>query len=276
MMPTLRSDHVRDVAERAEEHPAVERLARAGLAARTVVWTVVGLLALSLATGGSQQADQSGALRELAERPLGAVLLTAMSLGFLIYSAYRVLCGVVGHRSHRSAAKRWLHRTKSLGEAAVYVGAAVSSGRVVLGDRPDSEEQTQSVTATVMGLPGGRTLVGLAGATAVVVAVVLLVRACRHEHEERLETDRMPRWLVTPALWLGTAGLSGRSVAIVLVGGFLVNAALRFDPDEAKGLDATLQTLREQPFGPYLLLLAALGLLCYALWSLMETIYRDV
>lgn len=275
-MPALRPNDVRDAAERAEEHPVVERLARAGLAARTVVWTLVGLLALRLAFGGSEQADQSGALRELAERPLGTVLLAGMSLGFLTYSAYRFLCGAVGHRSQPSGVKRWLHRVKSAGEGAVYVGAAISCARVVLGDRPDSEEQTASVTATVMGLPGGRTLVGLAGATAVVVAVVLLVRACRHDHEERLETERMPRRLVRPALWLGTAGLGGRSVAIALVGGFLVNAALRFDPDEAKGLDATLQTLREQPFGPYLLLLAALGLLSYGLWSLVETLYRDV
>jgi hypothetical protein len=125
-----------------------------------------------------------------------------------------------------------------------------------------------------MELPGGRTAIGLGGAVAVVVAVVLFFRACGHHHLDRLED--VPARLERPVAWLGVAGLGGRSLAVALVGGFLVNAAVRFDPEEAKGLDAALDELAQQPFGTGLLLLAAAALLCYGLWSLVEAVWRDV
>jgi hypothetical protein len=271
----LSPDRVKRFAERAEDHHLVERFARAGLGSRGVVWLFIGALAASVAMGGgsSQQSDQSGALRALADTPGGFVLLLALALGFVCYSGYRFLCAAVGHR-HDQTRKRVLHRLKSGGEGVIYAAAAVSSLRTAFGDSPDSEEDTRSTTATVMELPGGRTVVGLVGAVAVVVAVVLFVRALTHHHAERLEN--VPARLERPVVWLGVAGLGGRSLAISLVGGFLVNAALQFDPDEAKGLDAALDELARQPFGMWLLLLAAASLLCYGLWSLVEMLWRDV
>jgi hypothetical protein len=268
------TDDVKQVAERAEEHRVVERFARAGLGSRAVVWVLIGVLAASVAFGGgSEDSDQGGALRAVGETPGGAALLVLMALGFLCYSAYRFLCAAVGHRTEGKR-DRVLSRLKSAGEGGIYTAAALSTLRTVLGDSPDSEEETRSMTATVMELPGGRTVVGVAGAVAVVVAIVLFVRVCRHQHTERLEN--VPQRLRRPVAWLGVAGLGGRSLAIALVGGFLVNAAVRFDPNEAKGLDAALSELAQQPFGTVLLLLAAASLLCYGLWSFVEMLWRDV
>jgi hypothetical protein len=268
-------DDVKQLAERAEEHRLVERFARAGLGSRAVVWVLIGLLAASVAFGGGsgESSDQGGALRAVSQTPGGTLLLLLLAAGFLAYSAYRFLCAAVGHR-HAETRKRWLHRAKSGGEALIYGAAAVSSVRAALGDSPDSEQDTRSLTATVMGWPTGRVLVGVVGVAAVVVAVALFVRALQHHHAERLEN--VPTWAKRPVVWLGVAGLGGRSLAIGLVGGFLANAAVQLDPDEAKGLDAALDTLAQQPFGVGLLLLAAASLLCYGLWSFVEMLWRDV
>jgi hypothetical protein len=51
---------------------------------------------------------------------------------------------------------------------------------------------------------------------------------------------------------------------------------VRFDPNEAKGLDAALQVLAQQPYGRALLGLAVVGLLGYGVWSLLEAVYRRV
>ncbi|MGZ6826078.1 MAG: DUF1206 domain-containing protein, partial [Mycobacteriales bacterium] len=75
---------------------------------------------------------------------------------------------------------------------------------------------------------------------------------------------------------LGLVGLLGRGLVFCLIGGFLVDAAVTFDPDKAKGLDASLKTLAQQPFGTVLLLAAALGLLAFGLWSFVEARYRRV
>jgi hypothetical protein len=55
-----------------------------------------------------------------------------------------------------------------------------------------------------------------------------------------------------------------------------VRAAVQFDPEEAKGLDAALQVLSQQSFGRVLLLAAVVGMLGYALWSFVEAAYRDL
>ena len=276
---TTTTDKVRDTAERAHRSDGVERLARVGLAARTLVWFVLGGLVLRLALGqggADQSADQSGALKSIAGTPLGGALMVALTLGFLVWALYRLLCDAVGHRDVSDTKKRWAHRGKAAVEGLIYLVATASAVRVLTGGRSDSEEQTNSVTAAVMGVTGGRTLVGLAGVGLVAVAAALAWRALHREHASKLEHFRVPRSLRRPAVTVGVVGLVGRSAVVALIGAFLVNAAVRFDPEQAKGLDASLRAVAEQPFGQALLALAAVGILGYALWSLIETLWRDL
>ena len=61
------------------------------------------------------------------------------------------------------------------------------------------------------------------------------------------------------------------------VAGVLVVVAARTDqPAKAAGLDGALKTLRDQPFGPVLLFLAAAGLIAFGLYGLLEARYRRV
>ena len=275
---TQTADKVRETAERAHGSDGVERLARVGLAARTLVWFVLGGLVVRLALGqtGGQSADQSGALKSIAGTPIGGLLLVSLALGFLVWALYRLLCAAVGHRDVADDKKRWAHRAKAAAEGVLYLIATASAVNVLVTGRGDSEEQADSVTAAVMGVTGGRTLIGLAGLALIVVAGVLAWRAVNREHSSKLEHFRVPRPLRRPAVTVGVVGLVGRSAVVALIGAFLVNAAARFDAEQAKGLDASLRAVAEQPFGRWLLALAAVGILGYALWSLIETLWRDL
>ena len=273
-MPT--TDEVRSTAERAQSSSTAEGLARVGLAARTLVWFVLGGLVLQLALGQQgEQADQSGALKTLAATTFGGVLVAGLVVGFLIWGGYRLLCAAVGHRDERGA-KRWAQRGKAATEGLLYLLLAASSARVLFGGQADSEQDADSVTAAVMGVTGGRTLIGVAGAGAILLALALAWRAVHREHSDKLELSRVPDRLRRPAVTVGVFGLVGRSAVVGLVGGFLVNAAVRFDPEQAQGLDGALHVVAEQPFGSVLLGSAAVGVLGYALWSLIETLWRDL
>ena len=59
-----------------------------------------------------------------------------------------------------------------------------------------------------------------------------------------------------------------------IVGLFLVLAALQFEPSEAGGLGNALQTLLQQPFGPWILGVVAFGLVSYGLFMLAVARYR--
>jgi hypothetical protein len=61
-----------------------------------------------------------------------------------------------------------------------------------------------------------------------------------------------------------------------LVGFFLVRAAYQYDPSEAIGLDGALAKLAHQPYGRWLLAAAAVGLIAYGVFALIQARYRDV
>jgi hypothetical protein len=74
----------------------------------------------------------------------------------------------------------------------------------------------------------------------------------------------------------GQFGFVAKGVAIALIGVLVVVAAVRFRPDEAAGLDVALKTLAAQPFGPYLLVVVALGLAAYGVFCVFDARYHRV
>lgn len=255
-----------------EDSGAVHGLARLGLGARSVVWLVIGLLLLSVALGGSEQTDQGGAMRAVAEQPFGTALLVVLAVGFFGHGLWRLLTAAVGHRHESDPKKKWGQRALSLVKGLVYASLGVATVRFLL--EGASQDQTQSRTAQLMSAPFGRTLVGVLGLVVVGVGVAMAVRGVKHDHADDLETARMPSGLRRPAVRVGVVGLVGRGAVFGLIGVFLVRAAVLFDPSEAKGLDAVLQTVAAQPYGKVLLVLAVLGILAYACWSFVETLYK--
>ncbi len=60
------------------------------------------------------------------------------------------------------------------------------------------------------------------------------------------------------------------------MGILVVSAALTYDAEKARGLDAALRTLVEQSYGPILLGLVALGIACYGVYCFVQSRYRKV
>ncbi len=261
-------------AKKAENSTAVEWLARLGLVSRGIVWMVVGLLATQVALGSTAKADKNGALQTIADKPFGHLLLVVLVIGFLGYAAWRLLEGAVGHTGEDEGRKRWTKRGTSLFRGLVYLGLAVSTLKFLVSGGGD--DKTRPLTARVMGATGGRELVFLVGAGTVIGGIAMVVRAFRQKFEDKLELGSMPSWLRSATSPIGMFGLTSRGLVFALIGGFLINAAVRFDPTKAKGLDASLKTLADQPFGRVVLFAAALGLLAFALWSFIEARYRKI
>jgi Domain of Unknown Function (DUF1206) len=76
--------------------------------------------------------------------------------------------------------------------------------------------------------------------------------------------------------WLGVIGTTARGVVFALVGVLVLQAAITYQPAKAGGIDKALLTLRNQPFGEFLLILAALGLIVFGVYGLCEARWRRV
>ena len=264
----------KQAAKRVENSTAVEWLARLGLFSRGIVWLVVGLLSVQVALGDNAKADKNGALKSIADKPFGHLLLVVLVIGFLGYAAWRLLEGAVGHTDEEEGRKRWTKRGTSLFRGAIYLSLALSTLKFLLNG--GGNDKTQPLTARVMKATGGRELVFLVGAGIAIGGVAMAARAFKQKFEDNVDTAAMPPSIRSATTVLGTAGLASRGFVFVLIGGFLIDAAVRFEPQKAKGLDASLKTLAHQPFGRVLLFVAAIGLLAFALWSFIEARYRKI
>jgi hypothetical protein len=261
-------------ARRAAHSPAMHVLARAGLVARGVIYILIGWVAILLAVGHStREADQAGALQLLAGKPYGLVSLWLLGIGFIAYALWRFSEAAFGVAGEGNGAGP---RLKSLVRGLVYAAFAYLTFQIIAGVHSNEATKQQDVTASVMHHAGGRWLVGIVGLIIVIAGVALIAQGIRHKFMRQLETSRMTRRERRIVEWLGVIGTTARGVVFALAGVLVIDAAVTFSPAKARGVDGALNALRNQPFGEFLLLLAALGLLIFGIYGLCEARWRRV
>jgi hypothetical protein len=262
--------------ETVARQPAFEWLARAGLVARGVVYGVIGALAVALALGaGGKATNQQGALKTIAEGPLGKVALVALALGLGGYALWRIVRAAIGHGPEQSDSG--LDRIAALASGIAYgilfvtaVSLLVGSGNAGSSGHPDQ------TTAGVMDWTGGRWLVGAAGVIMLGVAAYQGYKGVSRDFLEDSKTEQMTAEVKRAFTVLGVVGHLSRMVVFGLVGWFLLRAAIDFDPDKAVGLDGALAKLAHASYGPLLLGIVAAGLVAFGCYSLADARYRRV
>jgi hypothetical protein len=254
-------------------------LARGGLTARGIVYVLIAALAAQVAMGRrGNTADQKGALQQVSEEPFGRVALIALALGFAAYAAWRLLTMVSGEPGTRggAGASQAAQRLAAGAQGVIYAALCVTTVALLAGSGGGSSaaQKPAGWTSRLMALPAGRPLVAAVGAGVIVGGLGLAWWGFRAKFVERLMLGHMRpparRWVVR----LGVAGQVSRGIVFALVGASLLKAAADYDPAQAKGLDDTLRSVADRPFGTVLLLLTAAGLLAFGLYSLVEARYR--
>jgi hypothetical protein len=262
-------------ARRASNSPAARALARAGLTARGVLYILIGLVAILVALGQtSQEADQQGALQLLAGQPYGLAALWLLGIGFAGYALWRLseaAFGVTGEGNGAGA------RVKSLVRALIYAFFAYLTFKIIAGTGTGSQtKKQQDLTASVMQHSGGQWLVGIAGLAIVIAGLVLVLEGIRRKFLKYLQLSQMSPRTRRIVEWLGTIGTAARGAVFALAGVLVIEAAVTYKPAKAGGIDKALLTLRNQPLGEFLLILAALGLIIFGVYGLCEARWRKV
>src|ERR1700760_4427447 len=87
----MSTQEVVTTARRASHSTTMSGLARFGLATRAFVYLVIGWLAIQIALGHrSHEANQRGALAEVAQQRAGIVVLWVLGLGLAAYALWRL------------------------------------------------------------------------------------------------------------------------------------------------------------------------------------------
>jgi hypothetical protein len=250
-------------------------VARGGLVVRTCFYLLLAGLTLQVAwdgTSSGQQTNAHGALAAIAEQPLGMAVIAAAALGFLVLGVVRI----AGAVRDRQADRR--QRVLTAAQGAFYAALTYVPLSFLFGSRSTGSEHAQhNQTAAVLGWPGGRALVVAAGLVVLAVCAYQIKSAVTQDFTDGLDLRSAPRWVCRIVEVAGSVGIVARAVVFVPIGIFLIVAAVQSDAAHAKGLDAELALVARQSWwGPAVLVVVALGLVVFALYSGLEARYRRV
>jgi uncharacterized protein DUF1206 len=273
MTPTrdLNTSRAEGTARQAANSETLTKAARLGFVAKGLVYALIGVLAFQVALGGSERADQKGALQKVAEQPFGTFVLWLMVIGFTGYALWRFSEAAWGRRDEIDEKKRTVKRLGSAANGLVYLGFGILALRTATGG---SSTDQSTWTAKVLDHSGGRTLVVIAGLVVIGIAIGLTARGLKTDFEKHLNTGQMSPRTYDAVRRLGQVGYVARGAVFALVGVFIIKAAVDHEPGKSGGFDTALKSVADAPFGQFLLLAAAVGLICFGVYCLAEARYR--
>lgn len=257
--------------------PWIRGVARFGFWALGFIHVVVGVLALQLAAGFGGETDSlHSALSAIYKHPWGGTLLIVLAAGFTCYAAWRLVQAIwnpdrIGH----DFIGTWVRVGCGLG-GLIYLGLAFSAVRLVFfggdGGREGERQHMESMTAATLAHPWGRPLLAAVVVILAAAAITNVVRAWRAKFSDQLAAARMASLAHAVVVTLGRYGYLARGSVFAAAASLFARAALDRDPREAGGMSAALGELLRQPFGRWLLGIAAAGFIAYGLfcWSLIR------
>lgn len=252
----------------------VERLVRFGYIIRGLLYIVVGVLAIEVALGqGGTTTGKGGAIAAIAAQPFGKLLLALTAVGLVGYSLWGFIRAILDPMHKGTDPKGIAQRIGYAVSGLTYGALLIPTVQFLIGSggggTSDSQGE-QGLTAKLLTAPFGLWIVGIVGIIGMIGGLGQFWLALTAGFKKDLKSGEMSDKEMKLAVAVGRFGMAARGVVFVMAGFFILQVALRSDPKQAKGLDGSLQTLAQQPYGPWLLGIVALGLISFGVYSALS------
>ncbi len=263
-----------------EVGPWVERLARVGFLAKSILYITIGVLAAQAAIGhggGKTVTDQRGAMVRLISAPFGRLLLAIIALGLLGYAVWRLAQGILDPERHGRDAKGIAIRIGAIGIGIIHLGLAYSAIMLALGHAGGgggSGDRSRHYSARILEFPGGVIALWLVAGGFVGYGAYQLFRAYKTKLDKQLELGRMSRdagrWVINVSRF----GIAARGVVFGTIGVLFARAARDHNASEAGGLGDSLHELVDLGREPFAVV--AFGLIAYGVYQALNARYRRI
>ena len=249
-------------------------LARAGYAARGVVYAIVGFFAVLAGFGFAAPKGTRSALDVILEQPAGFFLVWVLIVGLLGYSTWRTVQSIGDTDRHGTTVKGLVIRAGLLGSAVTYILLAIYAIGLVTAAGTGSLEEF----GRMLLLPFNAILTNAVAVYG--VSGLLLGLGCAHvykaykeKYRTHFEADRHAMRFISP---ISKTGLAARGLVFVVLA---CMAMLGFGEPEEGDIPSTedaLHYVQDLPFGDLVLVGFGIGLMAFAAYSCLESIYRTV
>ncbi len=251
--------------------------ARAGYAARGLVYLVIGVLAFLAITGAGEPAGTRDALSTLMSAPAGYLIAYVLAAGLLFYSLWRFTQSILDTDSHGHDAKGLAIRAGLLVSGLSYLALAGYAVSLRLGSGSQggggSGGGGDGYASMFSQFVGNHWTAGIIALVLAGVGVAHFIKALGERYAEHLlaEADKMA--FIDP---IAKTGLIARGIVFFILAFLFGMRAWRGEEAESAGSERALQFIQGLPLGGYLLAAMGAGLICFALYSFVEAWYRRV
>ena len=244
-------------------------IAKAGYAARGIVYILFGWLALSARSNAEK--GKNGVFDAINDMPMGDALLTLTAIGLLAYGIYRLTCAFLDTEGKGDEPKGLAGRAAQFGSGVVHLALAYTATQFLGGDKTQAAadgDTTREATRTLLDFEVGDTGLWFVALGFFAAAVWQGYRAVKSKHMKNLAADA-PRFAET----IGRIGVATRGLVFAVIGWSFVRAAQTESAEQAKGMGTAVASLSENPT---LYIFVAVGLILFGVFSLIQAKYRVV
>jgi hypothetical protein len=258
-------------------HLSLVMLARSGYAARGVIYLIVGIFALLAARDSSRPKDSHSSLEALFSQPLGHVMVAMVVAGLFAFAAWRILQAIRDVDHHGSQIKGLVIRAGLLAGGLVNGALALFALGLLISSFKTSGagggQPAQDWLAHLLSWKYSNWLVYLAALIPLGVGIAHLIKGWNASFEKYFEADEQVMRYIRP---VSRFGLIARGVAFIEIAVLLVVSGSSYQAMNPPGTKEALSAMQDLPAGGLILMIMALGLIAFSVYSFAEAAWRRI
>jgi len=258
----------------ASDHQWVTYLARAGYSARGIIYLIIGFFAILATQGAGEKKDTEGELSTILIQPFGTFLVWTLIIGLIGYVLWRLIQSLLDTDDHGWSPKGLAVRIGLLISAFTYASLALYSLSIT-GVFSQGGDSTGSLARMLDGYISRGNISLFLSVIFAGAAIAHWWKAVTRKYVGHFQVDRKLMPFIHP---IAMMGLFARGCVFLVIAFLLFYRYLNAAPEgvNTPGLKDAMHFLQQLPQGQALLFLLGVGLIFFALYSLVEAWFRRI
>ncbi|UWQ42024.1 DUF1206 domain-containing protein [Leisingera aquaemixtae] len=242
---------------------------RTGYAGRALVYlAVAGVSLRSIWEGG--EAKGTAAALEWLQGGWGTAVIILITIGLFAYAVWRMVDSFWDLEAYGSGAKGLIARAGMIVTGLIHLGLGILALSVLTGSGEAAEGG--GGLSGYFNSAAGKAALGIAGILTIGAGGYYIRKAWKETYRNHLRANPVTLHL-NSAL---KAGLAAHGVVIAIIGFLILQAALSASGTPEAGIGTAFDWLHDKVYGRILVTVLCVGLLGFALFCLVNALYRIV